>query len=101
MQKEKKRTEGRKFVEEKKKLIATVLEITHGGLFGSHKHYDIKVLELPERFTTDDIERAALKATKTGRQLGIRVEVLAVKEVEITTREMMKEKVSKFLSEQE
>ncbi len=84
--------------EEKKKYIATVLEITHGGMFRNHKHYAVKVIEVPEDFNPDIIEEAAKMSTEMANKIIPRnpVKWLSTEEVEISTLDSVKEIGGKF-----
>lgn len=81
------------------KYVATVMEVTHGGWFRSHKHYDVNVLEVPAYFKTSDVQDSAEKAVRVARKsLNLNVRVLAVQEVDITSRAEMKENAENFRS---
>lgn len=83
---------------EKTKLVATVMEVTHGRFF-THKHYTVNVLELPESFSTQQVNDAAEKSAKMAKKLlKIKVRVLVTEEVEINNRDQMRDKVKEFLS---
>lgn len=89
--------EAEKKAVEKMKYVATVMEVTHGSWFRSHKHYDISVLEVPAHFKASDVQDSAEKAVRVARKaIDLNVRVLCVEEVEITSRQEMKDKVSKF-----
>ncbi len=84
---------------EKQKLIATVIEITHGRFLTKHKHYDVKIIQVPEGMKMESFEDAVDRATRVAKKIGIRTRVLAVEEVEITTKQDMKARVDKFIND--
>lgn len=69
------------------KYVATVMEITHGKMFRSHKHYAVKVIEVPEDFNEEVIEEAAIASSELANNLISRnpVKHLSTEVIEITT----------------
>ncbi len=88
-----------KKVEEKQKLVATMMAVKHGVWPFSHTHYHVTVVETRASFPNDQIEDGAEKAARMGRKIGINVKLLGVQEVEIATKEVMKKAVENFLSD--
>lgn len=83
------------------KYIAVVMETAHGHFLTAHKHYDVKVLQVPVGLTAESVEEAAQKACDLGRKVfGARGRVLTAQDIEINTTEDIKagaDKVRKIL----
>lgn len=92
--------EGTKKEDTKKtKLVATVMESSHGFLFTAHKHYHINVIEVPVETDINKIEQAGDKAARTATKLfGKKTRLLATEEIEIASQDHIRATVEKFLS---
>lgn len=80
--------------------IAVVMETSHGHFLTAHKHYDVKIIEVPVGLTIDMVEESAEKAALIGSKLlGVKSRVLAVQHVEVHNAEDIKKGAEKIRKE--